>query len=127
MLAPFCGVVGLWYNALAPACAPAWQHNLPVLHRHKLAAERAHLLHQSRRRPWLTAAHHNAPLPVPHAERQILLAFAGNISNWPEVQAARQLAGWAPCTPDACTPVCLWGGVSCDAFGSADGTHVTSL
>ncbi|KAL4424194.1 hypothetical protein ABPG75_001495 [Micractinium tetrahymenae] len=68
-----------------------------------------------------------AALTAGEQERQILLAFAGNISNWAEVQAARQLAGWAPCTPDACLPVCLWGGVSCYAFGAADGTHVTSL
>ncbi len=76
--------------------------------------------------PWLNSPRGNTRA-IPNAERQILLAFAGNISNWAEVQAAQQLAGWAPCTPDACVPVCLWGGVSCDAFGSADGMHVTSL
>lgn len=46
-----------------------------------------------------------------HAEREVLLAFRLGFTNWPEVQAAWGLAGWTPCRPDSCAPVCSWGGV----------------
>eukprot|EP00887_Chlorella_sp_A99_P005023 scaffold4.g5023.t1 len=60
-------------------------------------------------------------------ERQILLEFKHNMSNWEEVAAARGLHGWTECLPGSCLPVCTWGGVQCAADNGADGNHVTTL
>ncbi len=58
---------------------------------------------------------------------QILLAFAASVENWNEVFAARSMEGWAACQPEDCKSICVWSGVHCDPFSSADGDHVTDL
>ena len=74
--------------------------------------------------PRLASPCHSPPTCA--ADRALLLTFKAGITNWAEVQAARQLAGWTPCTPADCTPVCTWGGVQCDPF-TGNGDSVTTL
>ncbi|KAI3430353.1 hypothetical protein D9Q98_004948 [Chlorella vulgaris] len=59
-------------------------------------------------------------------DRQVLLDFKAGITNWDVVAAARGLAGWSPCTPDDCMPVCSWDGIRCDPYAPI-GNQITTL
>lgn len=51
------------------------------------------------------------------SERELLLSFKAQITNWEEAAAARGLAGWCE-DGAACISVCSWSGVECNLDGS---------
>lgn len=54
-----------------------------------------------------------------HSPAEILLDFKSRITNWEEVQAARGIQGWKPCTPADCSTVCTCERAGCAALGIA--------
>lgn len=59
----------------------------------------------------------------PAAERELLLSFKAQITNWEEAAAARGLAGWCE-DGAACISVCSWSGVECNLDGSGQVTEL---
>lgn len=66
------------------------------------------------------------PLAAP-AEADLLLTFKAGIENWDEVAADRRWNGWDCATGANCTPVCSWGGVTCNPYHVHEGNFVNEL
>ena len=67
-----------------------------------------------------------AVLPSP-AEADLLLTFKAGIDNWDEVVADRKWDGWDCASGADCTPVCAWGGVTCNPYHVHEGNFVNEL
>lgn len=61
------------------------------------------------------------------AEADLLLTFKAGIENWDEVAADRRWNGWDCATGADCTPVCSWGGVTCNPYHVHEGNFVNEL
>lgn len=59
-------------------------------------------------------------------EAELLLTFKAGITNWDAVQADRGWGGW-DCAGAGCTPVCSWGGVTCNSYHVHEGNFVNEL
>ena len=53
--------------------------------------------------------------------------FKAGIENWEEVAADRKWNGWDCASGADCTPVCAWGGVTCNPYHVHEGNFVNEL
>ena len=66
-------------------------------------------------------------MPPSPAEAGLLLTFKAGIENWDEVAAERKWDGWDCASGADCTPVCAWGGVTCNPYHVHEGNFVNEL